>query len=70
MNDLHFLTAISAELHGRDIVFDHAALLEYVADAWPLIADDPTDVTKWADALEESYALQPAALTFNDPVIA
>jgi hypothetical protein len=45
-------------------------LQEFVADAWPLIADDPTDVAKWADAFEESYWRRPAPLTFNDVLIA
>src|SRR5439155_10632130 len=70
VNDLHFLPAISAELHARGVPFDSFALAEFVADAWPFIADDPTDVSKWADAFEESHAPRSAALTFNNTVIA
>jgi hypothetical protein len=69
MNDRRFLADFASELHTRGTVFDRIALLEFVADSWPLIADDP-DASKWSDASEESHAPRPAPLTFNDTVIA
>lgn len=63
MNQSGFLASLESELQLRGVPFDLAALQEFVADAWPLIADDP-DVQKWADAFTETYAAGPAS-TFD-----
>jgi hypothetical protein len=43
----HFAELLERELRLRQARFSLADLQEFVADAWPLIADDP-DVQRWA----------------------
>jgi hypothetical protein len=42
-----FARLLEAELLLRQARFSLAALQQFVADAWPLIVDDP-DVQRWA----------------------
>jgi hypothetical protein len=47
MSPHHFARLLEAELLLRQARFNLADLQEFVADAWPLIRDDP-DVQRWA----------------------
>jgi hypothetical protein len=47
MSQPEFVEALEAELHLRGIPFDRAALLAFVASAWPLIEENP-DPGFWA----------------------
>jgi hypothetical protein len=47
MSQPEFVEAVESELHLRGIPFDRAALLAFVASAWPLIQENP-DVGFWA----------------------
>jgi hypothetical protein len=47
MTQTHFIVALEQELQLRGVAFCRAELQEFVADAWPLIKENP-DVTFWA----------------------
>jgi hypothetical protein len=47
MTQPDFVEAVESELHLRGIPFDRAALLAFVASAWPLIVENP-DPGFWA----------------------
>jgi hypothetical protein len=46
MTQTDFTLAMEQELQLRSVAFARADLLAFVADAWPLIDEDP-DVTHW-----------------------
>jgi hypothetical protein len=47
MTQANFTLALEQELQIRSVRFSRADLQEFVADAWPLIKENP-DVTFWA----------------------
>jgi hypothetical protein len=47
MSEIDFVEALEAELQLRAVPFDRAALLSFVASAWPLIRENP-DIAFWA----------------------
>jgi hypothetical protein len=53
MNHTDFALALEQELQLRGVAFSRADLLAFVADAWPLIEDDP-DVPFWAGEFLEA----------------
>jgi hypothetical protein len=48
-----FAAALEQQLRAQGYAFDRAAVLAFVASAWPLIEDDP-DVTGWARRFAEA----------------
>jgi len=48
MAAVDFIRTLETDLQRRGVPFDRGALLAFVADAWPLIEDDPEDVQRWA----------------------
>jgi hypothetical protein len=55
MSQTDFAAAVEAELHFLGLPFARAELLVFVADAWPLIAEEP-DVGRWAKAFLQAAA--------------
>ena len=53
MLDQSIVESIAAELHLRGIPVNRAALLAFLADARPLVEDDP-DPVRWAKAFAEA----------------
>jgi hypothetical protein len=49
----NFTAALEQQLRALGYTFDRAAVLAFVASAWPLIEDDP-DVTDWARRFVEA----------------
>ena len=47
MTQAEFTESLESELRLRGVAFDRAALLAFVASAWPLIAENP-DAGFWA----------------------
>jgi hypothetical protein len=57
MTPADFTTALEQELQLQGVAFSRSALQVFVADAWPLIDDDP-DVAFWAgEFLAAGHAL-------------
>jgi hypothetical protein len=52
MNQTAFTKDLATELNLRGTAYDPAALAFFVADAWPLIADDP-GIENWARQFAE-----------------
>jgi hypothetical protein len=51
-----FVQTLESELQLRGVPFDRAALLAFVASAWPLIEENP-DVVFWAGEFLDSQHL-------------
>jgi hypothetical protein len=48
-----FVRALESELAPRGVPISRAALMAFVAAAWPLVEDDP-DLAFWADRFLET----------------
>lgn len=56
MNQAAFVEELAAELRLRGVPHDMGAVAAFVADAWPLIDDDPS-AGRWAQEFAGEQAL-------------